>query len=381
MSPTPPEPDRTGPTPSPGASQPQASRQEAKAARRTAAEDDPFEETWEPPPNAVDAKARSGDTSLLYFWNIFKNSKLIIFIITLFFSLWGVYNAYTAPLVYQSTVTLMPAQQSQGSLRSMLTSLGQSVNLIPRGLMSISAAHKVTKSLEIVRSHEFIAEFIREENLRRRMRGPTRQGGFQLISDLLRKYDEFTTGIFSIPERALNPERYEKMQASIQSGGPNLSGPVRRFRSRHMRIDQDPLTQVIRLSVFWHDPETAAEVANKLAAKLNSKARTEAISGSRLRIKHLEAELLKTSLVETRQSIYGVIQMEINQITLAETETDYVFEVIDPAIPPHIARFVQPSRSVIMVGATVFGLGFSFSLAAALAYVRGRRDKAKAKAS
>ena len=107
-------------------------------------------------------------------------------------------------------------------------------------------------------------------------------------------------------------------------------------------------------------------------------ARTEAINESRLRIKHLEEELRKTSLVGLRQSIYGLIEMEINQITVAEAEPDFVFEVIDPALPPSIHLFVQPARLLIMAGSTMFGLVFSSALAIALAYLRELRAKAKA---
>lgn len=377
MSTTPPEPNLTGQTPSSEPSQPPAKSQEARAARRTAAGDDPFEDTWEPPPNGVASQAGSGDISLLYFWNIFKKSKLIISIITLLFALWGVYRAYTDPLIYQSTVTLMPTQQSQGSLRNMLSSLGQSVNLIPRSLMAVSSAYKVTKALAIIESYEFIAAFIQEENLRRKISAATKKSGFKLISDLRREYGEFKASIVQIPERVLNPERYEKMQASLQSGS-GLANSVRRFRSRHLRVDQEPLTQLVTISVFWNDPEIAADLANKLAAKLNTQARTETINESRLRIQHLEEELRKTSLVGLRQSIYALIEMEINQITVAETEPDFVFEVIDPAIPPNIHLFVQPARFLIMAGSTVFGLGFSCALAIALAYLRQLRARAKA---
>lgn len=376
MSTTPPEPDLTGQTPSSEPSQPPAKSREASAARRTAAGDVPSVDPWEPPPNGVASQAGSGNISLLYFWNIFKKSKLIISIITLLFALWGVYKAYTDPLIYQSTVTLMPTQQSQGSLRNMLSTLGQSVSLLPRSLMSISSAHKVTKALAIIESNEFIAAFIQEENLRRKIGAATKKSGFKLISDLRREYSEFKASIVQIPERVLNPERYERMQASLQSGA-GLANSVRRFKSRHMRVDQEPLTQLVTISIYWNDPEIAAEVANKLAARLNMQARTEAINESRLRIKHLEEELRKTSLVGLRQSIYALIEMEINQITVAEAEPDFVFEVIDPALPPSIHLFVQPARVLIMAGSTVFGLGFSCALAIALAYLRELRAKAK----
>jgi len=99
---------------------------------------------------------------------------------------------------------------------------------------------------------------------------------------------------------------------------------------------------VITLDVTWRDRRQAAEWANELVRLANEELRQRALRESAASIASLEEQLSHTDAVEFRQSIYKLMEVQVNRSVLAKSRREYALTVMDPAVVPDAGRFVSP---------------------------------------
>jgi len=109
-----------------------------------------------------------------------------------------------------------------------------------------------------------------------------------------------------------------------------------------LSVIEDKQTGLITVRVDWKDRAQAASWANELVARVNQEARTRAMRNADLSVDYLNRELEHTQAVEIRESIFSVLEQQINKRMMAATRPDYAFKVIDPAQTPEQNRFVRP---------------------------------------
>jgi uncharacterized protein involved in exopolysaccharide biosynthesis len=110
---------------------------------------------------------------------------------------------------------------------------------------------------------------------------------------------------------------------------------------------------LVTLAIEWKDPEVAAKWAAELVNRVNKRIREQDIEESQRKLAYLNEELNKSSLVELRLAISRVIEEQINAMMLAQSQIEYAFEVIDPAVVPK--QRVRPKRTLIVIVAVVLG--------------------------
>ncbi len=279
--------------------------------------------------------------NILHYWDILKHAKLLLISVTLTFALLGVGAALTMQPVYEATVTMVRAQRPSGG-RNVGGALSQLVGGIGGGLLSalsLGGGGRVNaEALAILKSRSFLTSFIEERKL--------------------------------LP-RLFNPEAFER---DDPEDIPTLYDAYRKFTNTVLLVEEKPLESVIQLTIHWKDPSIAADWANALVAKLNTKVREAAIAEAKKRIAYLDQELTKTSIIPIQQSIYRLIEAQIHVVMLAETQTDYAFKVIDPAAPADPDRFIRPRRRLIVMATTVFGLAIAGFTAVWRDYLRRLRE-------
>ena len=136
---------------------------------------------------------------------------------------------------------------------------------------------------------------------------------------------------------------------------------------RIRKIEIDRKSGLVALAIEWYDPETAAQWANELVYRANSRLQQETIEEGKKTIKYLEQQLTKATSIEVRQALYSVIEMETKNIAVAHAREEFAFKVVDPAVPPR--KRIRPKRTQI----TLLGLTLGFLGASAIAVVLRRR--------
>jgi len=145
-----------------------------------------------------------------------------------------------------------------------------------------------------------------------------------------------------------------------------------------LKSTTDKKTSLVTVSVEWKDPKLAAKWANKLVQRLNSYLRQRAITLSEQNLRYLEDALTKTQIDEQRKALYELISSQQQKAMLANTQKQFAFKVLDPAVAPD--RKSKPKRSLIVVLST-FVAGFLLVIAVFIQEgMRKRKEESGAQA-
>lgn len=151
----------------------------------------------------------------------------------------------------------------------------------------------------------------------------------------------------------------EKLQWDVDDDKeiPTEADAIRKFQEEVLSIvEARRTTGLITVSVESEDREITALWATRYVQFANDKVRRRVISEAQKSREYLENELEKTSIVELRQSIYRLIESQINRIMVANVRQEYAFRVIDSAFVPDEDQFVSPNRPLIVMVGFVFGV-------------------------
>jgi uncharacterized protein involved in exopolysaccharide biosynthesis len=242
--------------------------------------------------------------------------------------------AFLMPPVYRSEVLVVPARedQSQAGLSSVLGKLGGLAGTVGINLPTGGSA-AVQQAIDLLESRGFLADFIEKR---------------QLLPVLFAE-DWDATG-----------QRWTVARDRV----PTLNDGVERIRRKVLKVDDGAGTS-IRIIVDWTDREQAAEWANDLVAMLNERARQRALDEAQRSLAYLDAQLADTTTVAVRESIFGMIEESLNRAMLANVRREYVFEVLDPAVPADEDRPLRPRKGPLLVLGLLAGLALA-ALAVAL---------------
>lgn len=130
------------------------------------------------------------------------------------------------------------------------------------------------------------------------------------------------------------------------------------FSKQIFNTQYDKKTGIIAISVKLGDRDLAVRVANKIVEDANSKLRSQAIDDTRRTLNYLEDELKKTSIVEVQNTIYRIMEVQVKTMMIANTQEQFAFKIIDPAVLIDADNFVSPRRGLIVSLAAVLGLVF-----------------------
>lgn len=245
--------------------------------------------------------------------------------------------AFALPRIYRAEVLVTAADQDEGGgLAQLVGGLGGVAALAG---LDLGGKTDVEVSLAMLRSHQFTAAFIEENQLAREF--------------FWRKWDAGN----------------QRWKSQDPDEVPTVSEAVLFFDKSVRSVSRDRRTGLIKVAVEWRDRRKAADWANELIRRVNQVARDKAIGEAERSIAYLNKELEKTKVVELQQAIYRLIETQINRIVLANVREEFAFRVIDPAVVPDAKYKVRPKRLLIMLaGAAIGGI-----LGIAIAFVRAQR--------
>lgn len=153
---------------------------------------------------------------------------------------------------------------------------------------------------------------------------------------------------------------------------PTVSDAYDLLKDHVISINRDVRTGLVTLAIEWKDPNLAASWANTLIERVNEVMRQRAISEATKTMDYLNGELERSNVLELRQSIYSVIEANINKVAMANVRREYAFRVIDAAVAPRPDDYEKPKKLLMAV------VGFVLGAFAGVMISLIRRDRPKA---
>jgi uncharacterized protein involved in exopolysaccharide biosynthesis len=142
---------------------------------------------------------------------------------------------------------------------------------------------------------------------------------------------------------------------AAQEPPPTLWLAAKQFKEGVLTIREDTRKGTKTIVIDWRDPAVAARWANDFVALANELLRNRAIAESTRNIAYLKEQAAQTNVVELQRVMYGLIEAEMKQLTLANGRIEYAFTVVDPAVPPEIRS--SPRRTLmVLIGGVLGGI-------------------------
>ncbi|PLA75562.1 hypothetical protein CYQ88_00935 [Hydrogenovibrio sp. SC-1] len=297
------------------------------------------------------------EIDLAKLWAVlYKCKKLIL---GLAVSLAVVVAAYSLTIPNKYTVSVLLAPASSEGSSGLASQYGGLASLAGISLPS-GEASPIQTALAVMQSRKFLREFIAENQLKKEL--------FSKSWDVDRSQWKLNSSLMDSLKHwvGLSRPSYNVIDKP-GLGEPSDWSAVQKL-SKMLSIVQDNKNEMVTVSIEWIDAVQAQKWVTAFINRINTQIRLEQIEDSQKTIEYLQEQLKDTKLVEIRMAAYNLIENNIKNMTLAKTQKDYVFKIIDPAVIPDIKS--GPNRFVMVVVAFVFGgiLGVFISL------IKGRRD-------
>jgi uncharacterized protein involved in exopolysaccharide biosynthesis len=268
---------------------------------------------------ANDARAQvSGDE--IDIWVLAKDLwryRWAIFALTVLGAAAGVAYALQARQWWRSEVVVL---QMDG--RSTSGGLAQLSGLASLAGISLGGAAAAPQApLAVLRSREFIREFIEEKNL---------------------------TTVLLADEWDPDAKQWKQKNKERQ---PDIRDAVGLFDEKIRAVSEDKKTGLITLSITWTDAKEAADWANELILRVNSKLRNQALDDAQRNVTYLQREIATATVPALQQSLGKVLESEMQKMLIARGNEEFAFRIVDRAVPPK--RRVKPQRPLVVLGATI----------------------------
>lgn len=253
---------------------------------------------------------------LLELWNTVWHQRKRIFISVFIAAVLSIIISLLLPNYYKAEVLLAPVtdEDSKG-LSSALGSLGGLASLAG---ISVGSGTNSEESLSVLTSKKFIWEFINDIGL---------------------------MPILFADDWDADKKRW--VEDDLENQPSSWDAYRKLIDNRILTTSVDSNTGLVTVAVEWSDPVLAANWANELVARLNNYLRVQAIDRSDRSLKYLNEELLKSSVDDFQKTLYQLIADEQKSAMLANTQKDFAFRVIDPAVVPD--KKSKPKRALIVI--------------------------------
>jgi uncharacterized protein involved in exopolysaccharide biosynthesis len=279
------------------------------------------------------APAQADVVSVKELASILWRSKVFIVVMTLLVGAAAVAGGLLIPKKYEGSVLLSPVTEESGgngrlgAVSALMSQFGFA------GLGGGAGGAKRAESLALLQSQALTEQYIQDNNL---------------LPVLFAKKWDAQAGRWNVTDPDKIPDLWD---------GNRAFGKIR-------QVADDAKTGLVKLSITWTDPKTAAKWANDLVKLTNEQSRARALSEAQRNIAYLNEQAAKTTESELRQAIYQLLEVEMKQEMLARGNYQYALRVIDPAKVPR-----RPTTPGVLVWALA-GLAGGIFLSMLLALLR-----------
>lgn len=283
------------------------------------------------------------EINLLELWQAIWQRKLILFTTVLISIALGLAYIAITPPVYQAKALLAPttAQKSTGRLAALASQYSGLAGLSGIAFPTHSSLNTAIATLE---SRRFIQAFIQDNHLKPRLfpgQWDTNSQAWIPRQEPDNKWWEF----WRLPS--------DKAEEQSDTFEPNPERAYQTFRNA-LSVSIDKKTGLVNLQIKWTEPRPTAEWANQLVGRINQILRKQAIEKAKSSMDYLKQQLETARLDELKVVYAELIQEQTKNITLAQANEEYAFEILDPAVAP--GHPIRPKRQMIMLLSLIAGL-------------------------
>lgn len=274
---------------------------------------------------------------MLILWK----DKLLIFSVVLFFAISSVLFSLFLPNKYQSSILIMPAEQT--SFNSNIKAVGGLASLA--GVTLPKENNKSALYLEILKSRSFLNNFIISNKLLVPLmasRGWDQETNTLLLDDNI--YNK-------------NKKKWTRKASTKIATIPSLYEARKLWYEDIFTYNENKRTGFITINITHYSPYLAQSWASELIKDLNNHIREIDVTKANLAIDYLNKEAENTNSEYLKSVFFDLIKTETEKKMLAFSQDEYAYRIIDQANLPE--KKLSPNRAFICISITLFGLVFA----------------------
>lgn len=272
------------------------------------------------------------DIDLKDLFEFIWKGKPIIIIALVTTAIASYFYAKSLPDSYISTAIVLPSEDASSQLSALSGQYSSLASLAGINIPS-GGSRRADMALKIMQSQDFVRALDQK---------------FDLAPYLL----AVTEWDAESNQLSFDSDLYDK--ATGEWKGQGGRSPLRRrdydvysALMSSLSIDTDGSSGFTSISIEHLSPQFAKELVEILIRGINDNLRTRDIRDSEKSIMFLRQQAKNNALADLDTVIYGLVEVQIRTMMLAQTKEDYVFEIIDPpAVPMHPAG---PTRHVLVM--------------------------------
>lgn len=294
----------------------------------------------QPDRNKSSGNLAGGSVELYELISALWSSRWFIIGVTTVFTVGAIIFALSLPDKYQADALLAPAEEAEGGGISALANQFGGLASLAGVKVPADSADKVTIAMEILKSREFIREFINRYDLLvplMAVSGWSRESGDLIYDPSI--YDvEAKEWVREVkPPRKPTPSHLEAYKV---------------FRDS-LAINRDGKTGLIVVSMEHYSPLLAKTWVDRLVLDINRTVREREVKEAEDSIRFLNQQLERTAAPDMKRVFYHLIEEQTKTIMLSAVRAEYVFKTVDPAVIPEEAS--SPHRAFIVMAAILIG--------------------------
>lgn len=276
-----------------------------------------------------------------------RRKRLIAACVTLVTLVGLLYAVLSTPL-YTASVTVQPSTEDAGGLSGLRSQFGGVAALA--GVDLGGGGSTKDEYLAILRSRQLTDRFFERNMVLPHLfpdawdaeAGAWKQSEPGLISRAAR-------GISRTLARLSGDEGWREERGP----GPSLWEAYKAFNEKVRNIREDAQTGIVTVEFEFRDPALAARWANDYVAMANAEIREKAVVESTRALAYLDEEVQKTTIAGVRETIFSLVEAQLEKIMLANSRPEYAFKVLDRAVVPEERS--HPKRALIVVLSLMLG--------------------------
>ncbi|WNJ96477.1 Wzz/FepE/Etk N-terminal domain-containing protein [Vibrio ruber] len=249
--------------------------------------------------------------------------------------------------IYESQVLVAPIpDEQQMGMASVLNSQFGGLASLAGINLGKGNADKTILALQVLQSRKFIGGFIQRHNL--------------MVPVMAINGWDKDSGEFYFKTNIYDPENKRWLIEDGESLEPTILEATQHFLKKIMTVDLDSNTGMVTVTVRFYSPHITQRWATWLIADLNDEIRQQDMLEAQSRIAYLNNQLNQTSLADSRNMLYQLIEQQTKTLMLTKVSKEYVFKTVDPAVVD--IDEIRPKKIIVMIASVIVGLflGMSF---------------------
>lgn len=281
------------------------------------------------------------------FVAIKKHKRMVMFFTGATALLGLIYAVFSTP-VYETTVTIQPVTESGGSLGAVAQSFAPAAALAGVNLNGGNVDKE--EYLAILRSRQLAERFIERYQVKSHLFAS------QWDSEKAtwkRENPSFLGRISLAVSRMLAKLSNDAGWREDQAAEPSNWNAYKEF-SKIRVISEDTQTGIVTVTFQFYDPHLVTEWANEYVALANEQIRSQQVNEAKRALAYLNGQVEMTSVSGLRETIFRLIEGQLELVMQANARPEFAFKIIDKAGVPEDRS--HPKRGLIIMVSVFAGL-------------------------